>query len=707
MEVRKAARPPICRFASRAFALVAAFLVLGAAPALASPAKVLVFTGTAGTPNASSPDIASAIKSLGDTAQYTADVSTDASDINATKLADYKAVVFVNSSGDVLNAGQETALTDYVNNGGGFVGIGETAMLEQGGAAFFNTLLGLGATRTTGTATSSTQDVEFLDRVHPSTRALPQTATDTDTWYQWGTNPTGTVQTVARVRIGGIAGPDGKSTTNDATAPRQGSAQNAVQPQGDRAASWCRDVQQGRSFYTEMGASTASIADANIRKHITGAVQWASGLVRGGCKATINTNYSSTRVTPVNTATTCPAAGDAGGLAKSCAANQYYGELTKSALADDGRVFYGGRAICFQTYTQILAWEAANTGLGCGTIHVWDPRVAGSNDRNAAKVSFVANFSVWGAHGSSPEYGQNSTSEAGLVGMVLDPDFTKGRPYMYVQYYPYWGGEQGKDTEPKLGTGFVGLNPPGGRLTYKGEKRISRFTYDDKTKTFVPGSEKVIFSYTTPVYNCCHNGAGMAFDSKGNLYVTNGDSTPNGTGANGTNNLSNNNTGGYTNPDPHFTIPCPGAAPTTHCGDTPADQRPADTGNLTTYGDARFTSGNTNVYEGKIIRIHPLADPAATPGIGSTYTIPGDDAPNGGNLFAPDSQPVKDGKGKPEIFSMGVRSTYTIHIDKKTDAITTAWIGPDQSNQDSVWGPAKTENATMMNASGNWGWPFC
>ena len=50
-----------------------------------------------------------------------------------------------------------------------------------------------------------------------------------------------------------------------------------------------------------------------------------------------------------------------------------------------------------------------------------------------------------------------------------------------------------------------------GTVTYKGEKRISRFTYDDTTKTFVPGSEKVIFSYTTPVYNCCHNGAGMAF----------------------------------------------------------------------------------------------------------------------------------------------------------------------------------------------------
>ena len=56
-----------------------------------------------------------------------------------------------------------------------------------------------------------------------------------------------------------------------------------------------------------------------------------------------------------------------------------------------------------------------------------------------------------------------------------------------------------------------------------------------------------------------------------------------------------------------------------------------------------------------------------------------------------------DGKAKPEIFAMGVRSTYTIHIDPKTDAITTAWIGPDQGTESTDWGPAKTENATMMN----------
>ena len=56
---------------------------------------------------------------------------------------------------------------------------------------------------------------------------------------------------------------------------------------------------------------------------------------------------------------------------------------------------------------------------------------------------------------------------------------------------------------------------------------------------------------------------------------------------------------------------------------------------------------------------------------------------------------------------MGVRNDYTIHIDPKTDVITTAWVGPDQSVDSTTWGEAKTENATMMNSAGNYGWPFC
>jgi glucose/arabinose dehydrogenase len=225
----------------------------------------------------------------------------------------------------------------------------------------------------------------------------------------------------------------------------------------------------------------------------------------------------------------------------------------------------------------------------------------------------------------------------------------------------------------------------------------------------------------TQVFSCCHLGGSMDFDSQGNLYFATGDNTGN---------APNSNNGGYTNSHPQYTLPCPGDTDLstyegTGCGidtsdpdgDGPLPPRTpcvaSGVGSLAacgyiSYSDARQTSGNTNAWEGKLHRIRPVANPPANnPGIGTSYTIPGPDAPNGGNLFPPNSQAVLDGKAKPEIFAMGVRNLYSIDVDKKTGKIAAAWVGPDQGTNSVIWGPAKTENAVMINSAGNYGWPFC
>ena len=105
--------------------------------------------------------------------------------------------------------------------------------------------------------------------MHPATRDLTALVKGrSDNYYQWTTNPTGTVHTVARVRFNSIpvnpkVGQDPatilrESVTNDAVTRFTG-ATNTIQPQGERALSWCRDVQQGRSFYTGMGQTVARV----------------------------------------------------------------------------------------------------------------------------------------------------------------------------------------------------------------------------------------------------------------------------------------------------------------------------------------------------------------------------------------------------------------------------------------------------------------
>src|SRR6188472_3005335 len=113
MGLSKAALPPVSRSMRKSLALAGAMLAtaaIGVAPAHADAGKVLVFTGTAGTANPVSADAATAIKALGTANNFTVDTTAAATDINATKLAGYRAVVFVDSSGDVLDTAGESAL---------------------------------------------------------------------------------------------------------------------------------------------------------------------------------------------------------------------------------------------------------------------------------------------------------------------------------------------------------------------------------------------------------------------------------------------------------------------------------------------------------------------------------------------------------------------------------------------------------------------
>ena len=118
-------------------------------------------------------------------------------------------------------------------------------------------------------------------------------------------------------------------------------------------------------------------------------------------------------------------------------------------MAKDGRVFYAGRAVCFAGMTQITNWASPNVGLGCGTLHVWDPNVEGDDNQNAAKVAKIGELQVLGAKGGGAETGATSKIEQGILGIALDPDFTNGRPYIFISYHPYFGGEQGYNTQPE------------------------------------------------------------------------------------------------------------------------------------------------------------------------------------------------------------------------------------------------------------------
>ena len=208
------------------------------------------------------------------------------------------------------------------------------------------------------------------------------------------------------------------------------------------------------------------------------------------------------------------------------------------------------------------------------------------------------------------------------------------------------------------------------------------------TKKLKLNSEVKIFEYDSQVYSCCHRGGGMGFDSEGNLYVTTGDSN------------SSQSTNGYSGNNP--SIKCPTGPATevsnNHCGTANFSIR-----------DARRTAGNTNDYNGKMLRLNPIeqvadgANPAI--GVGTTYSLPTASSPNGPNLFSGTEE--GGGKTKPEIYAMGLRNPSRLAIDPKTDVPYAAWVGPDAGGPSATQGPSTYENATQLPSAGNYGWPYC
>ncbi|MBD5785046.1 ThuA domain-containing protein [Cellulosimicrobium terreum] len=298
--------------------------------------------------------------------------------------------------------------------------------------------------------------VDLIDRQHPATAELPLTWDRDDKWLDWADDPSGDVHTVAQVEPGADAGP----TTNP------------FQP-----VSWCRDYDGGRSFYTGMGGTEESWDDASFRDHLLGALQWTTGTVRGDCQATIASNYEVERLSAPNTQGQLDQNGEPHGL----------------TIAPDGTTFYIGRGAC--PTGPIASWDNPDVGLGCGTIHQWDPETE--------EVTLLTTLDVMGNRGSGDELVKN---EEGLLGIVPDPDFADNH-YLYV----YWMPHENIDRERQVGY-----------------RTVSRFTYDPAGPTIDQGTRVDLMEWETQIHSCCHAGGGMAFDDEGNLYIGSGDNNSSG-----------------------------------------------------------------------------------------------------------------------------------------------------------------------------------
>jgi type 1 glutamine amidotransferase len=351
---------------------------------------VLVFHGPDAPPERTQAGIEAveAISAQGPSDEhFDVETTDDPAVFHPTELMDYNAVVFLSAEGAVLNDSQESALQNYIRMGGGFVGVHDAA-LAQPESEWFTGLIG--ARPEGGTGEVQTAVVETGDRVNPATRGIPLEWSRRDVWFNWETNPSGQVHTLARVRESSYEPGEGAEGW-------------------DHPISWCRDYDGGRSFYTGMGGTVSSFTEESFRKHLRGALLWTSRLTRADCQATIDANYVAERLTEPNTPGELDQIGEPHGL----------------DIADDGRVFYIGRGGAAPDAPVVTDWDDPQVGLGQGTVHVYDPATG--------EVSLAASLEVFGNKGNGEELVKN---EEGLLGIALDPGFLDNN-WIYLHWTPH------------------------------------------------------------------------------------------------------------------------------------------------------------------------------------------------------------------------------------------------------------------------------
>jgi PKD repeat protein len=722
------------------FVLAVAALTLPAAASAKPPKppkpinyKVLVVTAGSKTSALNQAGV-NAIKTIGQDGgtkadpnpTFSVDLAQTANEINgkftARNLERFRAVIFLDTAGaTLLTNAQRSAFEEYFHLGGGFLAIG-SAIETEPAWQFFTDILG---TRASGNAGAQTATIKVADRVHDATKSLPFYWDSTDAFYNYTTDVRGVSHVLATV-VEDPFGPQPQGQVLDGIA---GGTMGA-----DHPVSWCKDYRGGRSFYTGLGNTPSSFGDANLRAHLTGAIDWAAGVtdpVYSDCGATVLANYQQVKISgPPN-----------------------LGEPIGFDQLPDGRIVQTART---------------------GTVQLHNPETG--------TTQVLANFADPSLPLTQRLY---TSSEDGLYGPAVDNDFATNH-WVYLYYSPQ------TVTDVKLSDGSIvtqttpNTTPPNAAPSvsawdpYIGYFQLSRFKFVDDAPG-VPAhldltSEQQILRVSNNRQECCHVAGDIDFDTHNNLWlVTGNDTPPGGIDANGfgpfedqlldeqqTVRVTNATGGTFTlSFSGQTTDPLPfnanagqidqalEALPGIGANNIQTSGGPVSTANVNVFfrralqqsdqpqltadgsgltgstppsvttataaeggwfqrptGDARRSTLNTNDLRGKVLRIH-VKDSDIGPGdankpdlgAGGAYTIPA------GNLFPLVGGQPPD-KTRPEVYAMGFQNPFRLQVDENDVAYVSDY-SPDANTPQRSRGPAGVGRYLIIRHPANYGFPIC
>lgn len=215
---------------------------------------VLVFSKTKGYRHKSIEAGKPAIMKLGSENKFRVDTTENAAMFTLDNLKKYKTVVFLSTTGDVLDSVQQIAFQQYIRQGGSFVGIHAAADCEYNWP-WYNQLCGA---YFLSHPKQQDAEIEVIDKKFIATKMLPDRWKRFDEWYSYKSRSEG-ITVLAKLDEKTYEG--GKNGDNHPIA-------------------WYREFDGGRSFYTGLGHTDESYKEDLFLQHMLGGIKWAMGKKR-------------------------------------------------------------------------------------------------------------------------------------------------------------------------------------------------------------------------------------------------------------------------------------------------------------------------------------------------------------------------------------------------------------------------------------------
>jgi cytochrome c len=215
--------------------------------------NVLVFSKTAAFRHQSIEAGKTAIGKMSKEKGFGASFTEDAAQFSELNLKKFNAVIFLNTTGDVLNNEQQNAFERYIQAGGGYVGIHAATDCEYDWT-WYNQLAG--AWFLDHPMPNNVQKGKFLvTQKNEFTAGMPDTFERSDEFYSFK-NISPKINVVLKI--------DEKSYTGGKN--------------GDNhPISWYQEFDGGRSFYTAMGHTDETFSESLFLNHLYAGIKYVSG----------------------------------------------------------------------------------------------------------------------------------------------------------------------------------------------------------------------------------------------------------------------------------------------------------------------------------------------------------------------------------------------------------------------------------------------